>query len=156
MSDWKMPGKLLCSAGLICAALTLSPLCAYASEPPKQRATGEVSIDLPMDYPEYVHVSANLPSSYDGRNLGLVTPVRDQGDNGLCWDFAALAAMESSLLVNGWGQQDLSELHMAYATSDHSGNTAGFDRAPGDGGNRQYAACYLMRASSVASAYTPS
>lgn len=40
----------------------------------------------------------NLPSSYDLRLLGRVTPVKDQNPLGTCWDFATLGALESSLL----------------------------------------------------------
>lgn len=40
-----------------------------------------------------------LPSSYDLRNENRVTPVRDQGSEGLCWDFAATASIESNILT---------------------------------------------------------
>lgn len=39
-----------------------------------------------------------LPDSYDARREGRVPPVRDQGSLGTCWAFAALTAVESSLL----------------------------------------------------------
>ena len=35
------------------------------------------------------------PSSYDLRDEGRLTPVRDQGDYGTCWAFANVAALES-------------------------------------------------------------
>lgn len=37
----------------------------------------------------------NLPSRYDLRSEGRVTPVRDQGKYGTCWAFASLGALES-------------------------------------------------------------
>lgn len=38
-----------------------------------------------------------LPKSYDLRDYNRVTPVRNQG-GGLCWDFAAVASIESNIL----------------------------------------------------------
>ena len=40
----------------------------------------------------------SLPASFDLREEGRVSPVRDQGERGSCWAFAAVAAMESALL----------------------------------------------------------
>lgn len=39
-----------------------------------------------------------LPSNYDLRDYKRITPVRDQGFQGLCWDFAATASIESNIL----------------------------------------------------------
>jgi C1A family cysteine protease len=39
-----------------------------------------------------------LPSRYDLRDYGFVTPVKDQGQYGNCWAFATMAALESYLL----------------------------------------------------------
>lgn len=39
-----------------------------------------------------------LPKSYDLRDYGKISPIRDQGTNGTCWAFASLAAVESTLL----------------------------------------------------------
>ena len=40
----------------------------------------------------------SLPVRYDLRDYGRVSEVRDQGSWGTCWAFAALSALESSLL----------------------------------------------------------
>lgn len=42
--------------------------------------------------------STNIPSSYDLRDKGRISQIRNQGSYGTCWAFAALSAMESSLL----------------------------------------------------------
>ena len=39
-----------------------------------------------------------LPASYDMRDYGRVSPVRDQGRYGTCWAFASLGALESTIL----------------------------------------------------------
>lgn len=41
---------------------------------------------------------SSLPSEYDLRDYNRVTSVKNQGSEGLCWDFAATASMESSIL----------------------------------------------------------
>ena len=83
-----------------------------------------------------------LPSSYSIES----TPVKNQGSNGLCWDFGATAMVETWLLQNGYGTFDLSEMHMAYATSNHGGNTTyGFERAPNDGAGKMVSSSYYMR-----------
>ncbi len=42
---------------------------------------------------------AYLPSRYDLRDYGLVTPVKNQGSNNTCWSFATIGSLESALLT---------------------------------------------------------
>lgn len=70
-------------------------------------------------------VRANLPSQYDLRNVNgknFVTPFEDQGDEGLCWDYAINAHMESGLLVKSNESYNsnsiiLSKQQLDYATA---------------------------------------
>lgn len=73
-------------------------------------------IRLPRDvYEKHLRVYAEtvregLPSAYDARNEGIVTPAKNQGYCGSCWAFASVGAMESHLLKKfGFGPEDLSE-----------------------------------------------
>ncbi|NWG02327.1 MAG: hypothetical protein HXY44_05670 [Syntrophaceae bacterium] len=75
------------------------------------------------------------PSFYDLRNLGKLTPVRNQGSCGSCWSFATYGSLESNLLPSeAW---NFSENHLK--------NTHGFDVGHCDGGNEQMSTAYLSR-----------
>lgn len=61
----------------------------------------------------------NLPGTYDLRDEGVVTPVKNQSPWGTCWGFGAIAASETSImselgLTVDDGEVDLSELHTAW------------------------------------------
>ena len=101
-------------------------------------------------YHERATLMESFPADYDSRDEHLQTPVRDQWVNDLCWVFSGYAALEANMLKNGFPEPDLSELHAAYALSDHSGNTAcGGDRGPSEGGNIELLASYLMRGTNL-------
>ena len=40
--------------------------------------------------------AADLPSSYDSREAGVITSIKDQGVTGSCWAFGTLKSLESS------------------------------------------------------------
>ena len=44
-------------------------------------------------------VLSNLPTNFDLRNYGDVTPVRNQWYNGTCWAFSTIGSLESAMLV---------------------------------------------------------
>lgn len=70
--------------------------------------------------------ATTIPSSYDLRNDGLVTPIKDQGVTGSCWAFGAIKSMESSNIIQGLQtltDADLSENHLNWYTYHPSTDT---------------------------------
>ncbi len=94
------------AAVVIIAILVFS----FASQPVTEEYVN-AGIDLP-----HVAVNEDLPSSYDLRDEGLVTSVKNQGYYGSCWTFAAASALETSMIKNGLADQsiDLSEVQLCY------------------------------------------
>ena len=73
-------------------------------------------------------IADRLPEKFDLRDLGRVTPVKDQSPWSTCWSFGTIAASESSILssmdlsteeyLEKYGEEmDLSEKHLAYFTA---------------------------------------
>ena len=81
--------------------------------------------------------STPIPSSWDSRDYGWVTPVKNQNPLGTCWTFAANAVIETQLLRTGRGTWDLSEKNMALL--------CGFEGDWNSGGNNDMAAAHLLR-----------
>jgi hypothetical protein len=52
---------------------------------------------------------ATPPATWDWRDSGKVTSVKNQGSCGSCWDFAHIGSYEAAILVNGGSSYDLSE-----------------------------------------------
>ena len=79
---------------------------------------------------------------FDGREYGIVTPVRDQGNTSLCWAYASANASETSILRKGIDPKVtaracfLSPQQIGYAKynrgSDPLGNTKGETTSQGD------------------------
>ena len=78
-----------------------------------------------------------IPSKWDSRDHGWITPVRDQGEIEACWTFAAYATLEAQLLKTGRGEYDFSEKNMA--------NLHGFPSKYDVGGHTDMAIAYLLR-----------
>ena len=60
----------------------------------------------------YKPYNSTIPSRYDLRDYGLVTSVKNQGSNGNCWAFAAIAVLESCILKATGIEYDFSEENM--------------------------------------------
>jgi len=80
----------------------------------------------------YVDLTQDTPSSIDLRDYGLVTSVKDQGNNGTCWSFAASSVIETAMLKKRLATLDgleVAPLQIAYfsanKTVDLDGGTAG-------------------------------
>jgi xylem cysteine proteinase len=58
----------------------------------------------------------SLPSCYDWRTKGVVTPVKNQGSCGTCWAFGTIAALESALLIDEGNSSDFSEQSVVCCT----------------------------------------
>ena len=83
----------------------------------------------------------SLPKKYDLRELGLVTPVKNQGKYGTCWIHGVVSSLESNALVRGFGEYDLSEYQIAYIAENIMPDTG----KPTDGeGVRNYLPWYSL------------
>jgi C1A family cysteine protease len=54
--------------------------------------------DMISDFQNNTKMSSKLPQSYDLRDDGYVTSVKDQGSEGLCWAYSTLGSAESNIL----------------------------------------------------------
>ena len=109
----------------------------------------EYELVYPTNFTDSSSSTTTLPAKYDTRGT-YQSSVKNQGSNGLCWSFGSYAALEAQVKKLGLSELDFSEMHMAYSTSENSGNSKqGFDRAPSDGGNRYISSDYLMRGTTL-------
>ncbi len=116
-------------------ALSGTPACGYVPSP--------VSFDDLSPQVASMGASAMeaLPSSFDLREEGRVTPVRNQGDAGTCWAFATYSSLESVLMPEN--EYDFSENNMKDLLS--SDYPEGFDRSFDGGGDGIMSLAYLAR-----------
>ncbi len=98
-----------------------------------------INYDFSMDYKKakvtlaQITEEVELPSRYDMRELGRVSPVRDQGLYGTCWAFASLAALETTLTP----QENL------VFSPDHMSLCNSFSLGQNEGGEYTMAIAYL-------------
>ncbi len=119
----KLTEKLLCL--LLCAAI----FCGIAVSSSGSSAKAEEVVSS-LSAEEL----AKMPK-YDGRDYGIVTPVKDQGTTNLCWAYSSVAAAEASILKSGIDPTatkdslSLNPTAVAYRvfrrTADPLGNTGG-------------------------------
>ena len=75
--------------------------------------------------------SATYPESYDLRELGHSTPIKNQNPYGTCWTFGTLSSLESTWLKSSGEELDLSELHMAYFGYSDTDQYSSYTSYPG-------------------------
>ncbi len=167
---------VLISAVLLIGSFPGSFIPSFATE--KEPETVEIDISNPFSYklpdsltkksasspakaPSRAAKSApSLPSQYDSRYFGFVTPVRNQGNTGTCWAHATMAAIESYELASGISGPDInySESHLTWFThnpKDESGLSNAKDgtnlgaEAYDYGGNRMDAAIALANTQGI-------
>ncbi|WP_265459244.1 lectin like domain-containing protein, partial [Enterococcus sp. HY326] len=87
--------------------------------------------------------SSSLPSQFDPRKEGGDTPVKSQGNRGLCWAFSATGAIETGALKEAQAVYDFSELYLDYyfaknALGNEQVNTHSYGRSLNAGGQEFY------------------
>ena len=70
--------------------------------------------------------SISLPPSFDWRDNGGVTPVKDQGNCGSCWAFGTVAPLESAIKIKEGKTVDLSEQWLVSCNKDYWGCNGGW------------------------------
>jgi len=86
---------------------------------------------------------SELPATYDLREKGQVTYVKDQGQTGSCWAFSSLESLESYILGTEGEYRDFSENNMKNLVTKYYSD--GFDLTVNDGGNAFMSTAYLAR-----------
>ena len=86
--------------------------------------------------------NGTLPSKYDLRELGYVTPVKNQGSGGNCWAFSTYAALESCILKASGIAYDFSEENMKNLMAKYS--DYGWPMTTNKGGYDDMGIAYLI------------
>lgn len=73
-------------------------------------------------------VRRDLPSTFDWREMGGVTPVKNQASCGACWDFAGVGALEAMIKIHGGVELDLSEQQVLSCMTPGFGCSGGWSR----------------------------
>ncbi|WP_407375803.1 C1 family peptidase [Methanobrevibacter sp.] len=88
--------------------------------------------------PEVISV---VPSSYDSRKYGYITPAKDQMDGGNCWAFSGIATLEACLKKATGIEYDFSEENVKNLMSEYS--LFDSDTGANSGGNLYMFIAYL-------------
>jgi len=87
-------------------------------------------------------VRGSLPSTWDSRNSGIVSSVKNQNPYGTCWAHATMACLETTLLKKEFKTYDLSENNLVVRHGFYCDPSLGkFD----NGGNARKSSAYLLR-----------
>ncbi len=66
--------------------------------------------DIPV---ERLQAPGDLPGSFDWRDSGNVTPIKDQSSCGTCWTFGTTSVLESAVLINEGAEYNFAERSVA-------------------------------------------
>ena len=75
---------------------------------------------------------SSLPSTYDSRDFGFVTPVKDQASGGNCWAFGGIATLEACLkkatgITFDFSEENVKNLMAEYSQFGWDPNGGGYD-----------------------------
>ncbi len=147
----------------------IEPIPIYSQEPSESGYISAVNSDNSGSFsflePDVVGADYNsLPESYDSREHGVITDVKNQGDSGCCWAFSTMSTLESDAISKGYVSKnnvDFSEAHLAWFTYTPVNDSANINNGEGGvpinatqytyGGNWQRAACSLASWTGIAS-----
>lgn len=145
-------------------------------EKPEYVVNGHMDVDYEVGIPEEVasaddsiasvRASVPLPKTYDARDYGQATSVKNQDPWGSCWSFSAVATAESQYKQINGSEADLSEAHLveffyndnSYSYSDLAGDYTVplTDTKEDQGGNGVFTTWGLARWNGVANEATHS
>ncbi|MBN2185552.1 MAG: T9SS type A sorting domain-containing protein [Candidatus Krumholzibacteriota bacterium] len=80
---------------------------------------------MPQEVPEILRGTA-APSTWDWRDAGIISSVKNQGACGSCWDFAAIGVLEALLLQHQSIEYDLSEQQILSCVTPGTGCSGGW------------------------------
>jgi len=69
---------------------------------------------------------SNMPDSFDWRNYGGCSPIKNQGGCGSCWAFGTVGILESAILLKDGVLTDLSEQFLVSCATDFNGCDGGW------------------------------
>jgi len=95
----------------------------------------------PMEHVSEIQTTTDIPSSFDWRDEGAVTPVKNQGYCGSCWAFSVVETIESAWEIAGNTLTEFSEQQIVSCDTNDGGC---------DGGNPPVAYKYVEQAGGLA------
>lgn len=153
-----MRKKVVCFLSVVLLLLSTLMLVAEAKESDSQYQCldGIVDIGYRPNVPEVdddiFGGALDLPPSFDPRNTNSVTNVKDQGQDGTCWAFSTIGALESKIYKETGLKENLSEEALKYVQSNyyekylgHSLDLGFYKREPFGGGNANIGIEYISQ-----------
>ena len=86
-------------------------------------------------------------SAYDGRDYGIITPVKDQGSTNLCWAYSSVAASEASIVRSGL--KKLEEVNLNPTAAAYRVNNRGEDPLRNTSGGIRFGRFHVFCGQSV-------